>query len=183
MVIVNDRTPVQGHDPGLILEQLLQLHEDMKPSCFLLDLQRPGVDETAKIAQVLAEGLPCPVGITEHYAAALDCPVFLPPPALHVPLEAHLNHWKGRQVWLEAAPDAQTITVTAEGSRFDPADIESLDEPVFEDEALHCRYHIALANNAAVFHLLREKAELDALLAEAEKQGITHAVGLYQQLG
>lgn len=183
MVIVNDRTPVQGHDPGFILEQLIQLYEVRKPSCFLLDFQRPEVKEAAGIARVLAEGLPCPVGVSDLYAGGLDCSVFLPPPALHVPLEAHLAPWKGRRIWLEAAPDAQTITVTAEGSRYAPADIESLDEPVFEDKALHCRYHTEIAGTAALFHLLREKEDLAALLADAERLGVTQAVGLYQQLG
>lgn len=183
MVIVNDRTPIHGHDPSLILEQLLQLQEDCNPSCFLLDFQRPDSSDAAKVARVLTQGLPCPVGISELYADVLDCPVFLPPPALHIPLDAHLSSWKGRRVWLEAATDAQTVTVTAQGSRFEPADVGNLDEPVFEDKALHCRYHTELTENAARFHMLRNKDELTALLAEAEKLGVTQAVGLYQQLG
>ena len=182
MVIVNDRTPVQGHDPCLILDQLLQLFEDTKPGCFLLDLQRPDVTQTAKIVRLLAEGLPCPVGISEHYAAELDRPVFLSPPALHVPLEAYLSNWAGRELWLEAALETAVYTVTTEGCSITATDNIPLPEPVFTDEALCCRYHIEQKDASAIFTLQRSKPELDALLAQAETFGITAAVGLYQQL-
>lgn len=179
MIILNDRTPVQGHDPGLILEQLRLLYEQLKPSCFLLDLQRSGATE---IVKTLTQGLPCPVGVTAEYAAALSCPVFLEPPPLHVPLQEHLAPWKGREVWLEAALEAERITVDTQGSQVEPADIALLDEPVFEEPELHCRYNIRLTENTAVFQLLRAKEDLVRLLEDAQKRGVTQAVGLYQQL-
>ena len=182
MVILNDRTPIHGHDPALILDQLSALLEQQKPGCFLLDFQRPGQAQTAAVAKCLTEQLPCPVAVTEYYAGALSCPIFLPPPPLHIPLAEHLSPWEEREIWLEAATDAETITVTAEGSRFAPTVIETLDEPIFTDSTLHCRYHISLTEEAAVFTLLREGPELTALLAEAETLGVTQAVGLYQQL-
>lgn len=182
MVIVNDRTPINGHDPELILEQLTALLEQQRPSCFLLDFQRPGEAQTEAVAKCLTEQLPCPVGVTAYYAESLSCPIFLSPPPLHIPLSEYLTPWKGREIWLEAATDAETITVTAEGSRFTPAVIEKLEEPYFAETMLHCRYHTSLAQDAAVFTLLRDRQELTALLAEAEKLGVGQAVGLYQQL-
>lgn len=182
MIIVNDRTPVCGHDPRQILAQLQQVFEDLKPAGFLLDLQRPDVPLTGQIAALLTRELPCPVAVTAAYAKALCCPVFLEPPPLHVPLQDHLESWKGREIWLEAALEAERITVDTQGSRCEPTDLDDLAEPVFEESGLHCRYHISLTENAAVFQLLRTKEDLTALLDDAQKIGVTQAVGLYQQL-
>ena len=183
MVIVNDRTPVMGHDPQRILQQLINLWETLKPKYFLLDLQRTGETLSFDIARLLVESLPCPVGVSEHYARELNCPVFLPPPSLHIPLKQHLAPWKDREVWLEAATEAEQITVTQEGSQFESSRFEKLDEPIFEEETLHCRYHIRLTEYTAMFELERRKEELETLLEEAETTGVSLLVGLYQQLG
>lgn len=183
MVIVNDRTPVMGHESERILEQLTQLWQVLKPKYFLLDFQRSGEDRTAAIARLLTQKLSCPVAVSESYARELDCPVFLSPPSLHVPLKKHLAPWAGREIWLEAATEAQQITVTHKGSLFETAHYTELEEPIFQEEALHCRYHIRLTENAAVFELERRKEELAALSEEAETLGVAMTVGLYQQLG
>lgn len=183
MIIVNDRTPVNKHDPQIILTQLTQLTETFKPSCILLDFQRPDQAETAQIAHTLCKDLPCPVGVSEPYAKDLDCPVFLPPPPLHQSLKDYLQTWEGRQIWLEAALTAQRVTVTKQGSKFQPAEVAALAQPHFHDDALHCSYHIQCKPEAAIFTLQRSKNELNDLLVEAEKLGVTLSVGLYQQLG
>lgn len=183
MVIVNDRTPVMGHDPQRILQQLTNLWETLKPKYFLLDLQRAGESLSFDIARLLVKNLPCPVGVSEYYARELSCPVFLPPPPLHIPLKQYLAPWKDREVWLETATEAEQITVTQEGSQFESARFEKLDEPIWGEETLHCRYHIRLTENAAMFELERRKEELETLLAEAETAGVSVSVGLYQQLG
>lgn len=183
MVILNDRIPIHGHDPSLIARQLNTLWESVHPSCFLLDFQRPDVPETAAVAHAITETLPCPVGITEPYARELDCPVFLSPPPLHTALETHLKPWQGRQIWLEIAPDAETITVTADGAQIEPAESVPLEAPVFEEQRLHCRYHTSVKEDRAVFSLQRDKAHIRALLKTVEVFGVTQAVGLYQQLG
>lgn len=183
MIIVNDRTPVHKHDRSAILAQLIGLVETQKPSCVLLDFQRPGQAQTAAIAKHLAEGLPCPVGVSEPYAKELDCPVFLPPPPLHVPPEEHLAPWVGREIWLEAAVETERITVKEGGSQIDMVDASPLAEPSFAEPELYCRYHIDLTADAALFTLLRDREQLDRLLEKAGSLGVTQAVGLYQQLG
>lgn len=183
MVILNDRTPVQGHDPELILQQLTALSQQLHPACFLLDFQRPGYQETTDIVRVLTQGLQNPVAVSEQYARDLGCPVFLSPPPLLTELQEYLSPWAGREIWLDAAPDAQTLTVDTDGSRFTPSDIQDLNAPVFTWDELHCKYHIEVKDDCAIFHLLRGKEELQNLLDAAEALGITHAVGLYQQLG
>lgn len=183
MIILNDRIPIHGHAPAVVVQQLQALQESMHPGCFLLDFQRPDIPETAAVARAVAETLPCPVGVAEPYARELDCPVLLPPVPLLMPTEEHLKPWQGREIWLEVAEESETVTVTAKGAEIAPATAATLEVPVFEDQRLHCRYHTAVAEDRAVFSLQRDAAHLPALLETAKALGVTQAVGLYQQLG
>lgn len=182
MLILNDRTPVQHHDPALIARQLAQTVERWTSGCVLLDFQRPDNKEAAAIAEAIVRALSCPVGVTESYARELSCPVFLSPPPLHHPLSAHLAQWQGREVWLEAALEQVQCTVTPEGSHFSPVQAQAPKEPHFEETALHCRYHLDITPQQAVFTLYRTADTLSALLQEAEALGVTKAIGLYQEL-
>ena len=51
MLILNDRTPVSGHDPLRIAQQLQQVVEELEIERVLLDLQRPNCEETARIVE------------------------------------------------------------------------------------------------------------------------------------
>ena len=42
LLILNDRTPIKGHDPDLVLETIEQLTENSPCDGLLLDFQRPG---------------------------------------------------------------------------------------------------------------------------------------------
>lgn len=181
MLILNDRMPPDRHDPQRILEQLLSLTEACKPDGVLLDFQRTGYDLNRQLPRLLAEALPCPVGVTAEYAREADCAVFLEPPPLHMPLSEYITPWEGREVWLEAIPETKCYRITAEGCKIYPQEDSLLPEPVLTEESLFFRYHLALEENAAVFTLQRDKASLDCLLENAA--GITRAIGLYQQLG
>ena len=181
MLIVNDRTPPHHHDPQQIAQQLDALCCRLDPACVLLDFQRPDIPETAAIAQEIIHTLPCPVGVTEPYAVDSATPVFLSPP-LHLCLEEYLAPWKGREIWLEAAVDTANITLTTEGAQITPS-ADPAENLNFTDWQLHCRYQLELQENAAVFTLHRDSEQLHTMLAEAEKFGVTQAVGLYQQLG
>lgn len=183
MIIVNDRTPIHRHDPSLIAEQLTQLQEALRPACILLDLQRRNTAEAVTIVQQVTDALPCPVGVSECYGQDLECPVFLPPPPLHLCLEEYLEPWKNREIWLEAATDASVITLTAQGAHIEEAELCPLESPNFTDPQLYCRYQITLEENAARFTLQRDKEQLAEMLAHAEGLGVTQAIGLYQQLG
>lgn len=175
LLILNDRTPIFGHDAALVARQLQQIVEKMQCSGVLLDLQRAGAE---KIAERVA-ALPCPVAATPQYARNLECAVFLPPPPPNVPLEKHMAPWRGREVWLEAATQRQRIRVDAQGNR-------ELAPAVFpcphEDASLHCRYGMEICAQYVDFHLSRDDEQLAALLREGEELGIERFVGLYQQL-
>ena len=148
-----------------------------------MDLQIPNNSRTTQIVKSVCNTLSCPVGVSEYYAGDMDCPVFLPPPPVHICLEEYLASWKGREIWLEAAPDTAVITLTSDGAQIESAGPESLVVPTFTDQELHCHYWVALEENAAKFTLHRDKELLQSMLEEAKKFGVTQAVGLYQQLG
>jgi len=182
LILVNDRTPLSGHDPDRICRQLADLIKKHRPKGILLDLQRPVTEEAQILVQTLVSNLPGPVGVSHLYADTLDCPVFLPPPPLNKALMDHLKPWSGREIWLETATETQIITVTEAGSTTELLPLQPLPEPCFSDAKLHCRYHTQVFPHKAVFNLNREGAEVEALLREAEALGVTLAVGLYQQL-
>ena len=182
MVIVNDRTPVCGHDPELILHQLSALIEETQCSSILLDFQRPDEPQTAAITDAIVNGLPCPVGVSEPYARGHSCPVFLPPVPPHIPLAEYAAPWEGREVWLEAALDASRITVTPDGSTIVPLSGAVQSDACHHDSELCCHYHMAVQTDRIQFHLYRTWEDLKDLLAAAEKTVITKAIGLYQEL-
>lgn len=182
MLIVNDRTPVCGHDSRLIVEQLAEAVDRLHPECILLDFQRPNYPETATIAKAIVSQLACPVGVAEGYADTLDCPVFLPPPPLDQPLKFHLQPWEHREIWLEAALDKTTITVTEDGSTFSSGVFSPDLDNSFREESLFCHYRVETTDTSAQFHLFRTREDLSSLLETAESLGVTRAVGLYQEL-
>ena len=182
VLMLDDVTPIFHHDPEQIAAQLRERTGALDCGGVLLDLQRPGYPETAELAKYLAEALPCPVAVSEPYARGLSCPVFLPPVPHHVSPEAYFAPWQGREIWLEAALDAEEITLTPQGAAFAPLPPGAAVPEGFAEERLHCHYAVAVEADAARFTLWRTAEDLNALLAEAERHGVTTAVGLYQEL-
>ena len=182
LLIVDDSTPPNGHDPHQITEQLTQLVRELPISGIILDLQRKNLEENQQLADLLTKQPPCPVCVSPYYAQDLDCPVFLPPPPLHTPLMTHIDKWAGREIWLEAAPETQQITVTKEGSTVTPLTYTPLPEECFWDDTICCRYTIQVWEDHAVFTLTRDMDMLQKLLTQASKHGVSKAVGLYQEL-
>ncbi len=178
MLVLDDSTPPEGHEPELILKQLSAQIWRYGCESLLLDFQRPGYGQLRKLARLLSEGLPCPVGVSELYAEGLNCPVFLPPVPPDKPLDVHLSPWKGREIWLEAALDGLTLTLTEKGCTTTP--LPDLPEQGQQDTSLHCHYTV---ESPGTFHLWRTRQDLEELLQEAETLGVTRAVGLWQELG
>lgn len=176
MVILNDRTPICGHHPDEILCQLTTL----RPNSLLLDFQQPGVDETMTLTQTLVKELSCPVAVSHIYAKELDCPVFLPPVPPDVASDAYFAPWQGREIWLEAAMEGLTYTLTEHGSIASPL----LQPPAggFAETSLSCHYLIEPQEDRVKFHLYRTAEDLHDLLENAKSHGVTKAVGLYQEL-
>lgn len=182
MLIVNDRTPVCGHDPALITSQLVQLVEQFGCSRVLLDLQRPGEAETVQIVKAVLKALPCPVGVSECYAENLSCPVFLPPVPLLQSPEAYLAPWVQREIWLETALSCGSYQVSAQGCRslpYSPGEKQN----IRRDDRLFCQYSIESGKDTVTFSLTRTAADLQALYQAVEPLGVSCLVGLYQELG
>ena len=181
LLILNDRTPICGHDPELIACQLALLTEKFSCGGLLLDFQRPEEPETADLVRHLLNRLPSPTAVSHFYAADLDCPVFLPPVPIETPVEEYLTPWAGREIWLEAALDGCILELTESGCTQKPHLGPIRDDHA--DETLCCHYQIETTPSSAVFRLHRTESDLKQLLRRAEPHGVTHAVGLYQELG
>lgn len=181
MLILNDRMPVRGHDPKHVTDQLRELVETLRCGSVLLDFERQGSTEAARMAGAIAAGLPCPVGVSALYARALDCPVFLPPVPQDTPLPDYLAPWDGREIWLEAALDSMVITLNPEGASLTRQPFPANPSPIHYDAKLHCHYQIQV-DDSVRFGFHRRPEDLATLLAEAEALGVRRAVGLYQEL-
>ncbi len=181
LLILNDRTSIQGHDPTQILESIRNTVERFHCSGVLLDLQRRS-DEAASIIERLLT-LPCPVAVSQQFAENLDCPIFLPPVPILTPVSQYLAQWKGRQIWLELALDSARITVTESGSQIDVQPPGCFFHCRHYSEELQLHYQSRIGTDRIEFTLQRTKADLDALLVEAQAFGVTNAIGLYQELG
>ena len=182
MVILDDITPIHGHDAETIAAQLRPRLDALKCSAVLLDFQRPGYEGARLLAERLSEALPCPVSVSALYGQALDCPVFLSPVPPDVSLADYLTPWQGREIWLELAQGGEIITLTPTGANTSPLPPAAQLTGGHRDEKLHCHYQIHTDADSARFTLFRTLEDLDALLAEGEALGVTRAVGLYQEL-
>lgn len=181
LLMLDDITPMHGHDPGFIGAQLQNYVETFQCKAVLLDFQRPGYPEYAPLVAHLSEVLPCPVGVSSLYGKASNTPVLLPPLPCCTPLKTYLSSWQGREIWLETALEGESIVLTEEGSAASPLPGFVPTEDGFSEEALHCHYKAAVSEDNITFTLWRTREDVDAMLTEAEALGVTLAVGLYQQ--
>lgn len=181
VLILDDSTPMADHDPELIGKQLADAIRQQGCESLLLDFQRPDIPGQRELAKLLADSLPCPVGVSEIYAERLSCPVFLPPVPPDKPLKDYLAPWQGREIWLEAALEGITLTLTEAGCSVEA--LYDFPDGGLRDDQISCHYAVETTADSAIFQLWRTRHDLDALLAAAETQGVTKAIGLWQELG
>ena len=183
MLILNDRMHCQGHSPALVADQLREALTQLECESLLLDFQRPPGPESEAIARMIVQSLSCPVAVTADFAEALDCPVFLSPAPLQIPLPEYLAPWKNREVWLEAALGQTDIVLTSEGCsaavQFPPEQLQV----GFYEETLCCQYRTRVDVDSIRFTLFDTRESLEKKLGLAAALGVTRAVGLWQELG
>ena len=179
LLIIDDRTPPGDRPIPEIGETLQEILVRFSCRGLLLDFERPGIAPQKALAAFLARHLPCPVAAPPEYAPK-GCPVFLPPVPVECTVENHLAPWQGREIWLDTGLQGLDLTLTPAGAVCSPAAAPLLQG--FYDEALCCRYTIRETPQGFVFHLGRDRACLQKLLARAEPLGVTLAVGLWQEL-
>ena len=179
MVILDDSIPMLHHDPQGMKNTLLELIEQFSVEKILLDFQRSYSSALADLAQLLAEALPCPVGVSHIYGELGNLPVFLPAPAVITSLSHTVDPWKGQELWLEIPGICAQYSITE--SSCDLTELPLQDRHLFShtDDELHLHYRIELHDRKADFFL---QHDLPSYLSNAEKYGITAAVGLYREL-
>lgn len=179
LLILDDRTPLGNQPIPEIAEALGNVLVRFSCRGLLLDFERPGIAAQKNLAAFLARHLPCPVAAPPEYAPE-NAPVFLPPVPVDCVVENHLAPWQGREIWLDTGLHGLDLTLTPAGAVYSPAAAPLLQG--FYDEALCCRYTIRETPQGFVFHLGRDRACLQKLLARAEPLGVTLSVGLWQEL-
>lgn len=180
LLIIDDSTPMCAHDATRIAEVLASAVDASKCGGVLLDFERPPTQETRALVRRLVDTLSCPIAVPQSYATS-GCAVFLAPVPPDVPIERHLAPWRDREVWLEIAPSALTLTLTPQGCTRQ-AGAPQLQLGWHSDTRLCCHYAIQKCKDGVRFYLTRTGEDLRALMAQAEAIGVTRAVGLYQEL-
>lgn len=181
ILILNDRIPMHGHDPDKIAAQLAKISECLRCSGVLLDFQRPEIPEMHEFINKILEALSCPAAVSDVYAADHSCAVFLPPCPPNRPLQAHLENWQGREIWLELSSEQTILTLTESGMRSENEGNTAPTEKGFKDNGLHCHYQIKMHESSAEFILWRDITDTASLLRESAEYGVTRAIGFYQQ--
>lgn len=179
LLILNDRTPIHGHDPQRVCRELEGVLQRFHCPGLLVDFQNQPCPESEELVSFLAEHLPLPLALPPEYDRGKG--VFLPPVPTDIPVSEYLQKWAGREIWLEAALEGQNISLTREGAAYSPNRRRDFDH-IHEDQALHCHYSIQDTPQGFLFHTWRNPEDLTKILQEAQDLGVATAVGLYQEL-
>ena len=183
LLILDDSTPIHDHAPERIASELIASMERLQCVGLLLDFQRPGIEQTRKLAEYLCGAFSFPVVVSDTYAAGLDCGVFVSPIPPDEAMASRLARWRGREIWLDTTMEGLEIVLTEKGAKSATLPHQKYPDCGLEDRKLHCHYRISLSENSAVFTLWRTKSDISVQLEEAEALGVTAAVGLYQEFG
>ena len=183
LLILDDSTPIQEHDPERIAGELGECMGRLQCVGLLLDFQRPGEEPLRELTEYLCRVLPFPVVVSDSYADGLDCGVFVSPVPPDTSMDTWLSRWSGREIWLDTTMEGLEIALTEKGAKTAPLPAWDCPESGLEDTRLHCHYQISLDNDEAVFTLWRAREDIAAQLEEAEALGVKAAVGLYQEFG
>ena len=182
MLMLNDRTPICGHDPETVAESLCDAAQRLECRCILLDFQREGYEELRSVIGAVLKLAHCPVGVSSLYAAEFDCPVLVPPIPPHLLPEDAVAPWKGRELWLELSSEGTAIRITESGSQYTPLSDYRPAATAHREPELHCHYEITTTEDLILFRLSRTKEDQEALLNTVQKAGVTCALGLWQDI-
>lgn len=178
LLILNDRTPICGHDPERVCRELKETISKLNCAGLLVDFLNPPNRESLALTSYLAANLPVSLGLPPEYAAA-GCAVFVPAVPTLTPVSQYLSRWQGVEIWLELALGGQAVALKADGAHFGENRFPRKGI-IHADDALHCHYVIEEQQDSFIFHTWRTAEDLDALLEDAGQ--IKFAVGLYQEL-
>ena len=180
LLVMTDEIPLEDHRPEIAADSLCTEAANLYCERILLDFQRQPTEESQVFIDCLLEKACIPVGVSALHAQNFSCPVFLPPSPLWASLENALLPWKGREIWVELAPEDGCVTLTTEGSYYAECSAEGIFP--FYDSALFLTYRTEVSSNHAKVYLHRGQSHLHEWLNHANMLGIHTAIGLYQQL-
>lgn len=181
LLILNDRTPISGHDPVRIAQELCMAAGKFSCRGILIDFQRPEEEQLHDVVRHICRNAPCRVGVSHLYALEADCAVFLPPVPPDTVLDDYFASWNGREIWLDISPEGTVISLNENGSRTEPLPLALCPDSGFTEPNLHCHYRIE-TDREARFTLFRTQEDLLDLIADAERKGVTLCAGLFQEL-
>ena len=182
MLMLNDRTPICGHDPELVAQTLCNAAKNLDCNCIVLDFQGKDCNQLFDVIQRILQLSSCPVGVSALYAADFDCPVLVPPIPPHLPPDEALVPWKGRELWMELSAEGTEISVTEAGSRYTPLSDFVPSGKTHPEETLHCHYTITVEDKRILFQLGRTEEDHSSLLKSAKTNGVTKSLGLWQEM-
>ena len=182
MLMLNDRTPICGHDPETVAKTLCNTAQSLKCDSILLDFQREGFDESVRVIDEILKRASCPVGVSPLYAGDFDCPVLVPPVPPHTPIAEALSPWKDRELWLELSAQGTAIAVTEQGSSYTPLPDYVPAEGAHHENTLHCHYEITAQEDQVLFRLGRTGEDQLSLLEAAAQLGVSRGLGLWQEM-
>lgn len=182
ILLLDDSMPAQEHDPELVARQLAEFIQQFPVKAILLDFQGAKNAPCESMVDAILQDVPCPVAVTLRYAAKRNCPVFLSPCPVNVPLQKHLAPWLKQGVFLEIGTESTEITVTQEKSTYVPMPFGTEKTLPLTDSKLHCHYQVEVSSEKAVFTLQRNLGDLASLAEEALQLGVQGVVGLFQEL-
>ena len=182
MLMLNDRTPICGHDPELVAKSLCDAAHNLDCDSIALDFQRKDCKELLEVIGAVLVRAHCPVGVSALYAADFDCPVLIPPILPHIFPEEALTPWKGRELWLELSSEGTQISVTEDGSQYTTLPHYCPENTAHLEQALHCHYTITVEEDRALFHLGRTADDQSSVIKVVKELGVTCALGLWQEM-
>ena len=180
MLMLNDRTPICGHDPQLVAKTLCETANTLECNRILLDFQRENCPELLDVIHAVLAQASCPVGVSAMYAKNFDCPVLMPPIAPHILPKEALSPWQGRELWLEISTEGTQIKVTTDGSVYTPLPYFTFDGTMHFEAELFCHYTISLEEDFVLFQLGRTEEDQHALLSAVKDLGVSCALGFWQ---
>ena len=183
VLMLNDITPIRGHDPNTVREQLFYALERHRCDALVLDFQRHPSEDTQTVVKYLTQAPPCPVAVSAPFAEGIPCPVLLPPCPAHVSLAEHIAPWIGRDIWLELSRGMETIEITSSGASVSSQLFSVREEAGFSEETLRCHYRCEADPGQIRFSLWRTDGDVRSLCMDGASMGIKGFLGLYQELG
>ena len=182
MLMLNDRTPICGHDPEDVAKPLCDTAQRLECDSIVLDFQREGQEELTDVIRAVLDRAHCPVGVSAPYAEGFDCPVLVPPIDPHISPQEALAPWEGRELWLELSTEGTQIAVTEAGSRYTPLTHYLPGEGAHYEPLLHCHYEIIVEENRIFFNLGRTEEDRETLQNAVKALGVTRTVALWQEV-